>query len=124
MELSHTVLTYRFHNFRPSDRLVLKQVVCTHGGEGVFLAALEVYLGKWARADFVTEYEIERIAVWVGAHLGRPLLEKIAAMADREQASARTENAKKTYATMLDAVSMELRALKSRLGEAGTELRT
>lgn len=108
MSTTPNILTYKFHDFRPSDRAVLKHVVSTDGGEAIFIAALEIYLKKWAVAEWLTEYEIERIAVWAGAHMPPSVLDKMRQMASRAKSSAQTENAKQTYSVMLEAVQKEL----------------
>lgn len=107
------VLTYKFHDFRPSDRIALKDVARAEGGEDVFLAALEIYLRKWANAEWLNEYKIERIAVWAGAHLPKSLLGKMHAKFSRERDGAQTENAKKTYSVMANAVEKELATLRA-----------
>lgn len=109
VQTAPNVLTYKFHDFRPSDRAALRAVALSEGGEGLFLAALGIYLKKWANAEWLTEYEIERIAVWAGVHLPRPMIEKMAQIFSRERDAAQTENAKKTYQVMSLAIQKELR---------------
>lgn len=99
------VLTYRFHEFRPSDRKALKQVIAS-GDEGhkQFVAALRVYLQKWAEADWLTEYDLERIGQWTAKHYP-DLARQVADMAGRQRSQAEGEQARKTYAVMQKAVS-------------------
>jgi hypothetical protein len=103
------IITYRFHEFRPSDRAALKQVLNGEHGQQVFVAALGIYLRKWAEADWLTEYDLERIAQWIAIHF--PSAAKaVESMAVRELAGARNEQAKKTYAVMAEAITEKLRA--------------
>lgn len=113
MSMTPNILTYKFHNFRPSDRMTLKEVVKVDGGEALFLAALEIYLKKWAVAEWLTEYELERIAIWAGAHLNVSVLRGMQQMSVRAKSCAQSENAKQTYSVMLEAVEKELRGKPS-----------
>lgn len=76
-------LTYRFHEFRPSDREALRAILVTEGGEALFLAALQIYLRKWADADWLTEYDLERIGQWTARHFPQVAF-SVQEMADSE----------------------------------------
>lgn len=65
---SPDVLTYRFHQFRPSDRDALRGVLSQPQGDAVFLRALERYLDTWAEGTWLQEYDIEVIAEWCAIH--------------------------------------------------------
>ena len=101
------IITYRFHEFRPSDRAVLKQLLTGENGEQAFVAALGIYLRKWAEADWLTEYDLERIAKWTAIHFPSAA-EAVETMTLRELSGARNEQAKKTYAVMAEAISKTL----------------
>lgn len=65
---SPDVLTYRFHQFRPSDRDALRDVLRQAQGEAVFIRALERYLDTWAEGTWLQEYDVEVIAEWCAIH--------------------------------------------------------
>lgn len=65
---SPDVLTYRFHQFRPSDRDALRGVLGQPTGDVVFIRALERYLDTWADGTWLQEYDIEVIAEWCAIH--------------------------------------------------------
>lgn len=77
---SPDALSFRFHQFRPSDRDELRRVARLPGGDAVFVAALARYLDGWAQGDWLQEYDIEVIAEWCVIHLS-PLLPDLMAMA-------------------------------------------
>lgn len=100
-------LTYRFHQFRPSDRQDLKKVLLSSNGQAAFVAALELYLQKWADADWLTEYDLERIAEWTSIHA--PTTARAVEKRVREALSgAQGEQAKRTYSVMLSALRKHL----------------
>ncbi|WP_370301649.1 hypothetical protein [Pseudooceanicola sp.] len=101
------ILTYRFHEFRPSDRKELRRVLAADGGRDAFVAALDIYLQKWAKADWLTEYDLERIAQWTALHFP-DVAKQVEEMAARELSAAQMEQAKKTYATMSTATKAAL----------------
>ena len=104
------VLTYRFHQFRPSDRAVLKTTALSEKGDQVFVAALELYLQKWADADWLTEYDLERIGQWTEVHL--PKVSGLAhKMVCRKLSSAHNEQSKQTYTVMLRSLSNQKHSL-------------
>lgn len=101
------IVTYRFHEFRPSDRAALKNLLTSANGSQIFVAAVALYLRKWAEADWLTEYDLERIAEWTARHFPG-VARDVERMANRELASARNEQAKKTYAVMAEAIMKQL----------------
>lgn len=107
MDMSPRILTYRFHEFRPSDRTILTEVLSADGGRAAFIAALEIYLGKWADANWLTEYDLTRIAKWTATHFPQ-VAHDVAIMVSRKRAGAQNEQAKKTYAVMSDALHVAL----------------
>ena len=102
-------LTYRFHEFRPSDRNALREVLGAAGGEGAFIDALKIYLQKWAAADWLTEYDLERIARWTARHFPN-VAGAVESMAESELSRAQSEQARRTYRVMLGSVRRELAA--------------
>ena len=105
--MSPRILTYRFHEFRPSDRSALKEVLATAGGQGAFISALEIYLRKWAAANWLTDYDLTRIAKWTSAHFP-DVAREVEVMVNRQLAGAQNEQAKKTYAVMSGAIRKSL----------------
>lgn len=93
-------LTHRFHEFSPSDRKVLRCVL-EHGGERTFMIALQIYLQKWADANWLAEDDIDRIGLWISAHFP-DVASSARQMAKRHMAQANNSHAKKTYAAMVD----------------------
>jgi len=106
METPRT-LTFRFHEFRPSDRKKLKETIVLDGGPQAFEAALRLYLVKWAEATWLTEYDIERIGKWTAIHFP-DVAKAVVTMCRRELAGAQNEQAKKTYAVMIDEIQKHL----------------
>ncbi|PWE31158.1 hypothetical protein DDZ14_14135 [Maritimibacter sp. 55A14] len=104
------VLTYRFHEFRPSDRKALKGVLAEDGGSDLFVEALRIYLRKWADSDWLTEYDIERVGQWTVMHFPQ-VAQSVEDMAKKELASARNAQAKKTYKAMKQASHTEAEAV-------------
>jgi hypothetical protein len=102
------IITYRFHEFRPSDRAVLKQLLTEENGQQAFVAALGIYMRKWAEASWLTEYDLERIAQWTAIHFPSAA-QAVESMASRELAGAQNEQAKKTYFVMAEAIKNTLR---------------
>ena len=107
MDMSPRILTYRFHEFRPSDRSVLREVLTMTGGQAAFISALEIYLRKWAAADWLTEYDLTRIAKWTVAHFPN-VARDVEVMASRQFSGAQNEQAKRTYAVMVGAIQKSL----------------
>lgn len=106
---SPTILTYRFHEFRPSDRKVLKQVLHEDGGKNLFIQALKIYLDKWSTADWLTEYDLERIAKWTAIHFPEVSAE-VEDMAAKASKAAVTDQAKRTYDVMVKATHEQQQA--------------
>ncbi len=81
---SPDALTYRFHQFRPSDRDELRRVAALPNGDQVFIAALERYLDTWAAGTWLQEYDVEVIAEWCVIHIG-PLVPDLSELARQKR---------------------------------------
>ena len=68
---------YRIGSFRPSDRRALLELVRTDGGDDAFVEAIQMFLKKWAEADWIEAYNIERVAKWCALKLPRPIAERL-----------------------------------------------
>lgn len=100
-------LTFKFHNFRPSDRDLVRSAALGNGGPQLFVAALRIYLGKWAVADWLSDYELERIAIWTALHLPRDVVDAARVLVASELDSSQTEQAQRTYSTFLEALGSD-----------------
>lgn len=69
-------LMFLFGTFRPSERVVLLAAAQTQPGE--FLGALESFLEKWADADWIEEYNVERVGEWIASKC--PIQVRLSAM--------------------------------------------
>lgn len=105
------ILTYRFHEFRPSDRQALKKVLQEKDGRDKYVSALRIYLQKWADSDWLTEYDLERIGQWTVTHCP-DVAGAVRLMARSELASAQNEQAKKTYSVMEKSVAAPVAAVE------------
>lgn len=119
--ISPKVLTYRFHDFRPSDRVVLRDALHCTAGDSAFCDALFIYMDKWASADWLQEYDIERIAIWIANVAPTETVDKLLAQAAKKSQIG-TENARKTYEVFVSSINSERKVL-SVSGEQPCETR-
>ena len=68
-------LMYLFGSFRPSERTVLLAAANDPGRERAFMAALSDFLGRWAEADWLEVYNVERVGAWIAAQAPRPVID-------------------------------------------------
>ena len=54
---------YLFGSFRASERKKLLAV--SKGNKPLFIDALEDFLNRWAKADWLEEYNVERVGTWI-----------------------------------------------------------
>lgn len=59
-------LVYMFGSFLPSQRAVLLEQA--HQAPVEFIAGLRGFLARWARADWLEEYNVERVGEWIALH--------------------------------------------------------
>lgn len=57
---------YLFGSFRASERK--KLLVVAQQDKTLFLAALDDFLHRWATADWLEEYNVERVGAWIAKH--------------------------------------------------------
>ena len=99
---SPDALSFRFHQFRPSDRDELRRVARLPGGDAVFVAALAHYLDGWAQRDWLQDDDIEVVAEWCVIHTSH-LLPALTAMAtSRRGGSGQSELVFGLFLTSLD----------------------
>lgn len=100
---------FLFGSFRPSERKeLLKQ---SKLDPQVFQGALREYLDVWARADWLEEYNVERVGRWVGKNCSSELVSKIKKMAEQSKVangSADKSINERTYEAFLEGLSDEL----------------
>lgn len=96
------ILTFRFHEFRPSDRRALEEVLKGEEGRAAYVDALRIYLQGWAGADWLTEYDIERIGKWTATYFPE-VSRAVEDMATSELRAAPNERARKTFQVMAEA---------------------
>jgi hypothetical protein len=76
-------LSFAFGTFKPSDRRRLLEAANSgDSGELLFVEALVVYLEGWANADWLEEYNVERIGQWIAANCSSTLTAKVLATAE------------------------------------------
>lgn len=68
---------YLFGTFKRSDRIELRRLAASEGGDDVFVEALQMFLERWDRADWIEAYNIERVAKWCARHLDRSLQDRL-----------------------------------------------
>jgi hypothetical protein len=56
-------LAFLFGSFKPSERNLLLGAATTAPSK--FVHALEAFLGEWASAGWIEEYNIERVGKWI-----------------------------------------------------------
>lgn len=59
-------LVYMLGSLLPSQRAVLLDQAKNDPGQ--FKAGLDSFLSKWARADWLEEYNVERVGEWIAKH--------------------------------------------------------
>lgn len=64
---------YLFGSFRSSERRKLKQLSVDN--QAVFMDALEDFLERWASADWLEEYNVERVARWIAKNCSQELVD-------------------------------------------------
>ena len=79
-DLAHA-LSFSFGPFRPSDRSHLLKKLAEPNGEVVFLRALEKFVESWATADWIEEYSVERVGMWMAVNLSPSMQNKALALA-------------------------------------------
>jgi hypothetical protein len=81
------ILMYNFGSLRPSEREVLEMTAQDLTRRPVFLAALNLFIDEWARANWLEEYNIERVGLWIANQLSRDIL-----IAARQSVASRMAN--------------------------------
>jgi DNA-binding winged helix-turn-helix (wHTH) protein len=96
--LDSKTLSLEFSSFRPFDRKRLLAISkgALGGGPQLFIDALEVYLESWANSDWVEEYEIERVGIWIAENCHGLIASRAGMLASLQIESDRT-NRRKTY---------------------------
>lgn len=95
-------LTYRFHKFRPSDRTELRNIAMGDGNIDLFVSALKIYMSSWAKADWLAEYDVERIACWCAIHLPTSIKKEVRRTMTSELRSSVSEQSKRVYTHFLE----------------------
>jgi hypothetical protein len=63
-------LSYSFGPFKPSDRRSIVSEFHGENGSAVVAKALEIFIEGWAKADWLEDYSIERVGIWIASNLG------------------------------------------------------
>lgn len=66
---------YLFGSFRSSERRALLAAAANQQGE--FLEALADFLERWANADWLEEYNVERVGKWISKSCEPEMVAKI-----------------------------------------------
>jgi hypothetical protein len=105
-------LSFAFGTFKPSDRRRLLEVSSAgDDGELLFVEALFVYLEGWATADWLEEYNVERIGNWIAANCSSTLTARVSATAERLRGGG-TPIRQQTYGAVLNGIrSMSSRSI-------------
>ncbi|GLS88212.1 hypothetical protein GCM10010873_31860 [Cypionkella aquatica] len=73
-------LAFLFGSFRPSEREVLLNAA--NSSPDKFASALEVFLDGWAGADWIEEYNIERVGKWIAKRCPYDVVQKAKLLAE------------------------------------------
>lgn len=65
---------YLFGSFKSSERRKLLKV--SQENESMFISGLEIFLDKWANADWIEEYNVERVGLWISKHCSDAVISK------------------------------------------------
>lgn len=57
-------LMYQIGSFKPSDRRAIRAAISSEGGGNLFVEALMEFLKRWEDADWLEDYNVERVAIW------------------------------------------------------------
>lgn len=68
-------IMYLFGSFRSSERRALLAAAANQQGE--FLEALADFLERWANADWLEEYNVERVGKWISKSCEPEMVAKI-----------------------------------------------
>jgi len=93
-------LVYLFGSFLPSQRAILLAESRTNQAQ--FMSALQTFLGKWARADWLEEYNVERVGEWIAKHCSADVQAAIKATATKMAKIAPQGIHGRTYQALLD----------------------
>lgn len=63
---------YLFGSFRASERK--KLLLVAQQDKELFIAALDDFLHRWATADWLEEYNVERVGAWIAKHCSADVL--------------------------------------------------
>ena len=75
---------YMFGSLRPSERKILRDAASAD--HGAFVLALQDFLAGWAKADWLEEYNVERVGKWIARECGREVLRAAEDLARRQLA--------------------------------------
>lgn len=70
-------LMFQIGSFKPSDRRAIRQAILAEGGESMFVEALMEFLKRWEEADWLEDYNVERVAIWSSINVPRTLRAEI-----------------------------------------------
>lgn len=62
---------YLFGSFRASERK--KLLLIAQQDKALFITALDDFLHRWATADWLEEYNVERVGAWIAKHCAADL---------------------------------------------------
>lgn len=98
-------LVYMFGSFLPSQRVLLLEQAKIAPDQ--FMAALQSFLAKWARADWLEEYNVERVGEWVAKHCPSSVRDKVEAFAKAELAAGVSPSSiqYRTYKAVIDGLA-------------------
>lgn len=94
-------LMYAFGSFRPSERGLLSGLFAQDGGEDLVLDAFRKYMEVWAEADWLEEYNVQKIAIWMSVNAPETLVSKVRTLAQQNVLS-NASNRKLTYSVFLN----------------------
>lgn len=63
--ISSRHLMYQIGSFKPSDRRAIRQAMSSAEGQTVFIEALMEFLAVWEKSDWLEDYNVERVAIWL-----------------------------------------------------------
>ena len=75
-------LSYSFGSFRPSDRRsILFAFQHSDDGSLLFIESLKVFHEGWAMADWLEDYSVERVGIWIAANFSPDIQQAVFSLA-------------------------------------------